>query len=242
MTLLDFEEQRAHFDKQFETRKTLVMNENWLPALQMYVLPQIWCPGSVRVGAIGDGGRWVCSPWRAPESCVIYSIGIKEDSSFESQMNVMTKHRCRIYSFDKHAQNEDLFKSFKGIFRQWKLANVTNETKSQWTLLDIAKHFSHDKIDFIKIDVETSEYYSALLNFLKSNFISNGKVCQIFIELYDIGSMWKTLQSEMEKAGFLIFYKESNSFYSFCYEYSYVHKDCLNLYGVSHYIYNKNYE
>lgn len=69
-----------------------------LALLYMVVVPevrfkklhsQVFCPSLVRVGQVGDGGKWVCNPFAlssAPpssakqDSCAVYSIGLREVS------------------------------------------------------------------------------------------------------------------------------------------------------------------
>lgn len=238
--LSDSEEQKAHFEKYANIRRKYINDETKLDWFQMFVVPQISCPTAVRVGSIGDGGKWVCNPWRAPKDCVIYSFGVNGDTSFESDMYDVTKKRCKFYSFDVTPQNDELFKSFGGTFRKWNISDKTDNATMEWSIIDIAKHFSHQQIDFIKIDIEANEY-KAMPPFLNSTFISNNKVCQIFIEMHKYVGQWKSLQAQLEKSGFLMFYKEANMMCPSCYEYSYIHQSCLNRYGVKHRMFNKNF-
>lgn len=238
----DLEEQLTHFKKMAETRRWAIKNEQNLASLQMYIVPQINCPTVVRVGAIGDGGKWVCNPWRVPETCVIYSLGVNGDTSFERDMYSITKEKCKIYSFDISPQSQSLFDSFKGIFRAWKIAATTNENFNEWAIVDIAKNFSHEKIDIMKMDIESFEF-TALPPVLLSELVSNGKVCQVLVELHSTVSSWKSLQDQLEKTGFILFYKEANMYCPSCYEYSYIHKSCLEQYGLQNeVVFNNNFD
>uniref|UniRef100_A0A1I7ZX50 Methyltranfer_dom domain-containing protein n=1 Tax=Steinernema glaseri TaxID=37863 RepID=A0A1I7ZX50_9BILA len=61
--------------------------------------PEVLCPGLVRIGHLSDGGKWICSPHLLPRPCVIYSLGINNEFSFDAEMYEMAK--CHIHAFDK---------------------------------------------------------------------------------------------------------------------------------------------
>ena len=64
--------------------------------------PAFNCPHEVsRIGALGDGGKWVCGLSRlaSKPDCVIYSFGLDWDSSFEAAVLQRTRH-CEIWGFD----------------------------------------------------------------------------------------------------------------------------------------------
>lgn len=56
------------------------------------------CKKRVRVGSSGDGGWYMCEDYPLPSDCIIYSIGIANDYSFDVQ--VSKKYGCKVYSFD----------------------------------------------------------------------------------------------------------------------------------------------
>ena len=66
--------------------------------------PQVSCPDLVRIGYIGDGGKWICgTTWLAEKAktsqkCVIYSFGINIDSTFELEVGGLSG--CEIHAFD----------------------------------------------------------------------------------------------------------------------------------------------
>ena len=55
-----------------------------------------------RVGRAGDGGKWVCGmsalEAAGPDECVIYSYGVRTETSFEIELSQRT--RCQIRAFD----------------------------------------------------------------------------------------------------------------------------------------------
>lgn len=67
-----------------------------------YFQPAFNCPHDVeRIGRINDGGKWMCGMSvleRPSKKCVIYSLGIFDDSSFEAAM--LERTDCEIWAFD----------------------------------------------------------------------------------------------------------------------------------------------
>lgn len=65
--------------------------------------PQSSCPDLIRLGYIGDGGKWICgTSWlreqRHKRECLIYSFGINTDSTFELELGALSG--CSIHAFD----------------------------------------------------------------------------------------------------------------------------------------------
>jgi hypothetical protein len=121
------------------------------------MVAEIVCPWMVRVGKIDGGGKWVCNPWQLPEKCVIYSIGVVGDISFEKELDDIVKHRCKFYTFDSAPQGALLDLTSKRIsFTQLKVALKTSFIKNEYTFGDVMKRFKHSFVDFLKIDVEST--------------------------------------------------------------------------------------
>ena len=54
-----------------------------------------------RVGAVGDGGKWLCSLDALAArgaACVVYSYGVRDDVSFEAELAARTN--CSVHLFD----------------------------------------------------------------------------------------------------------------------------------------------
>ena len=67
--------------------------------------PASWgCPHEMeRVGRMGDGGKWVCGMSQIQASsklkpCVIYSFGVRDESSFENEM--LSRTHCEVWAYD----------------------------------------------------------------------------------------------------------------------------------------------
>lgn len=62
---------------------------------------KVHCDGQVRIGRVADGGKWICNPYCIHGDCVIYSIGVYNDISFESELRKLVGPSCKIRIADK---------------------------------------------------------------------------------------------------------------------------------------------
>uniref|UniRef100_A0A914XK10 Methyltransferase domain-containing protein n=1 Tax=Plectus sambesii TaxID=2011161 RepID=A0A914XK10_9BILA len=121
------------------------------------LVAEIVCSWLARVGNVNDGGKWTCNPWALPDNCIIYSLGVGPDITFELETFKVSEERCKIYSFDpdpKLGQRLVDLKSDRFVFTPLRIAAETNDALHQKTVADIMKQFSHSFIDFFKIDIE----------------------------------------------------------------------------------------
>jgi len=137
------------------------------------------CPLVTRVGSEEDGGWNICeTDIPPPESpCVVYSIGINDDSSFDQDFIKRWPH-CEIHAFDPSIGRStgDNFLgpgiSFYNIGLGGKDGIITpskkkspksvipSHSKVKWemlTLRSIMEKLGHKHVDVLKIDVEGSE-------------------------------------------------------------------------------------
>ena len=64
--------------------------------------PAFNCPHELeRIGALGDGGKWLCglSRLESKPDCVVYSIGAAAHASFEAELLARTRF-CEVWGFD----------------------------------------------------------------------------------------------------------------------------------------------
>ncbi|GMT07650.1 hypothetical protein PENTCL1PPCAC_29824, partial [Pristionchus entomophagus] len=199
----------------------------------LYLVPEVACLGRVRVGSTGDGGKWMCSPWRAPEDCVVYSLGSFDDISFESDINELTNRRCSIVTVDMNEANRRASSAMReqGIhFVRGKVAAVTNENAAEYTIDHLMATNGHEKIDILKMDIEGSEL-SVLPEFMKKH-----KVCQLLVEIHDMQRVaW--LLREIANNGYLLMNYEINAITikNGMSEYAFIHTSCLETYET-HYL------
>jgi len=167
--------------------------------------PNFHCSYSHRVGKMGDGGKWVCDPFRLKDrpDCLIYSVGSYGEFSFEIDLKQILPH-CEIHTFDF-----DLYKCPTGIciFHQIKFGDGSHGSKT-WAM--ILKELNHTNrlIDILKMYIENSEYVFLPQIFQVSQSI---KPRQILIELHPNEVHIKhSLFEQLRDNQYVIFNKEPN--------------------------------
>jgi len=208
-----------------------------LNLLQTLYIPQVSCPTQVRVGPIGLGGYTMCNPWKATEAsgaCIVYSFGVQNYIPFEQELYDITGRGCEIYCFDEHVESLDIFKPFNGRFMKATISATTDVSESRYSILDLTRKFNHNKIEILKVDIEGAEF-SALPAFLRS---FNSTVCHIVMELHGNGDqdaeLWLRLFRMLERRGYRLYDREVNtySYPVFLFQYSYIHLNCFEKYGL----------
>jgi len=145
-----------------------------------FFIPSFQCPHHVeRVGALGDGGKWVCGIERLArqKKCVVYSFGINGESSFEAAL-LERAPGCEVWGYDftvnSFGPEIERVSSLKARshFQPWALggqnAHGPGDNPKYYTLDALMKLNGHDFIDVLKIDIEGAEF-STLTTFLDVN-------------------------------------------------------------------------
>lgn len=236
------EDDQAEFlrysNDQNEERYSQNLNADRVETLFFSYLPQINCGTKVRLGGFGDGGKWVCNPWRLKENCTIYSVGLGINVQFDLEM--LKKFNCKVYSFDPNPKYGMLLKiqtknSSNFFYQPWYI-NGISQGSHKVTLTKAIGHYGHDTIDVLKIDAEGNEFE------IFEEFFSverETQICQLLIEIHSRAVVrWQRLFKILQNAGFLLYSREPNvysilpTFDSFCVEYSYIHRNCLKKFGL----------
>jgi len=185
------------------------------------------CPHEVqRLGALGDGGKWVCGITRveAKPDCIVYSFGIDHESSFEAEILANTDG-CQIWGYDwsVNAFNHEIPRSqaHRTHFHPFGLAGTVKlgpeDTQKTYTLESLMKMNGHTHIDILKVDIEGSEF-EALATLVKPYIASNQPLPfgQLQLEIH----IWKRSFAEylawwemLEAAGLRPFWTEPNLVY-----------------------------
>jgi hypothetical protein len=205
---------------------------------------------TIRVGKLGDGGKWICNPQRLGEKPIVYSIGVGEDISFDTDMAGL--FGAQVFMFDP---NPSVAKNFpvkdegyecgagRLFYQAVGLGPVSSEKGKEWDLViagqhcpakslaDLAASLHHATVDILKIDVEGGEY-AALHQILSSGTLNQLGVKMILVEFH----FWKdelfkdflTLINSLTEQGYLIYRKEFNATNIKCAEYAFVHESFLN--------------
>jgi len=134
-----------------------------------FFLPAFRCPYKVqRVGTLGDGGKWVCGLDKVAQhrKCVVYSVGVNGESSFEAELLESTN--CEVWGYDfsvdkfgPEIDNSPKLKA-RSHFFAYALSGEDNHGPGQYppfyTLSTLMKMNGHDFIDVLKIDIEGYEF------------------------------------------------------------------------------------
>eukprot|EP00965_Chrysotila_dentata_P022589 748062-Pleurochrysis_carterae.AAC.1 len=165
-------------------------------------------------GSRGDGGYHVCVDSLTPGSCIVYSLGTRENPSFDV---AMAAYGCEVHSFDPTLEQQGLKtaallgkSSFKVTFHdvgiggrsmayapgtapwQWPGLGYGRESNSKkWTLRtleSLMRELGHAKVDVLKMDVEGAEW-PLLEHLLSSGHLrkllsSGGLIRQIILEIH----------------------------------------------------------
>ena len=131
--------------------------------------PTFHCTHGRRVGAKGDGGKWVCDPYRYKQhfDCLIYSVGSNGEFSFEIEMKNLLPH-CQIHTFDSKPYT---CPANVCTFHQITFGDgITPPNSKTWSTVIHELHHESRSIDVLKIDIEGGEYtfFPLLWNSTKS--------------------------------------------------------------------------
>ncbi len=185
------------------------------------------CPHEIeRVGALGDGGKWVCGMSRvvSKPDCIIYSVGINHESSFEAELLSRTDN-CQVwgYDFSVHQFGPEVQDSpallRRAHFKPYGLAGTNahgpEDTNKMYTLQSLMALNGHTHIDILKVDIESWEFET--LSTLIKSYLNEDKPLpfgqlQLEIHVWDkkfpeMLKWWETL----EDAGLRPFWTEVSS-------------------------------
>ena len=86
----------------------------------------------MRLGKLGDGGKWVCDPHRINKDlCLIHSVGCNGNYMFEAEIFKYVSEKCQVHTFDLKANG------FRGNFSEAaKKLNSNNLHFHEWVVSD----------------------------------------------------------------------------------------------------------
>jgi hypothetical protein len=199
--------------------------------------PEFTCPHEVKIGGIGDGGKWVCDPHRIDkDNCLVYSIGSHGDFSFEKGIYKEISKSCTIHTFDMNDRHMEYYGESEGTellyrplakeagveFHQTMLGTGAPNAKRFKEIISDLKH-EGKTIDILKIDCEGCEYGQYLewfQDFKDSNVIARN----ILVELHGTEPL-DTVQdffAKMLENGYVIYHKEPNLLALECIEMAFI--------------------
>lgn len=203
----------------------------------------------MRVGRPADGGKWVCEPQSLGDHAVVYSFGVGEDISFDTDMAGL--FGCQVYLFDPNPRVGDRFPSLESgypcgagrlFYSPIGLGPVSTKKGREWdlvikgracvtrSLLDIARSLHHPRVDVLKIDSEGGEY-SSLHEILSSGALAALDVKMLLVEFHfwDRGLFgdFVGLVGALAKEDYWLYRKEFNPRNIACAEYAFVRSSFL---------------
>jgi len=201
-------------------------NDGWFYTLWDFFIPQFSCPFPVRrIGTLGDGGKFVCGVERVLHrpDCVIYSLGVNDESSFEAAL-LSRSSTCRMYGYDfsvkswanqvsSHPEWSDRVE-----FKPWKIMPDDNHNRNpeEHTIQSLFDTNGHKFVDILKVDIEGAEY-TAMESLIRAYKEKNLPLPfgQLLIELHVWGE-WDNFEKFkgwwelLEEAGLRPFWTEPN--------------------------------
>ena len=185
---------------------------------QNNVEPSITCPQEERIGAHGEGGKWMCNieALKEKKDCLIYSVGSSNDFTWEEEVKRRAPN-CEIHTFDHTVANasnkpDDVF------FHKWGLTeNESHRNPNMKSLSEIIKALRHEnrRLDVFKIDCEGCEWQT-----YKTWFTSGVQIVEILVETHRGSESPKPVSNakqffaHLHNSGYRIFHKEPNVHYS----------------------------
>ncbi|KAK3266494.1 hypothetical protein CYMTET_24884 [Cymbomonas tetramitiformis] len=183
--------------------------------------PPYKCLHKVRVGTQADGGWFICADIKPKRDCVVYSVGIANDYSFDVEFG--RRYGCKVYSFDPTISHpHKLSRDADVRFFQFGMAGVNNFGRGMpvVTIPYAMKLLGHRRIDVLKIDCEGCEL-SVLENMRKAAPQVLDHVEQVLVEFHlstTLGMnstesilLLATIFRWLSDRGFLLFHKSLNN-------------------------------
>lgn len=216
-----FQATQPNYDRSNEKKfERWSRNSNYFWASQFE--PEFTCPHEMRLGKLGDGGKWVCDPHRIEkDSCLVYSVGCNGNYMFEAEVFKHVSEKCQVHTFDitGYGRQVDFADAAKKLnpsylhFHKWGLGDAKQNAKVVMKpFKDIIKDLNHENqvIDIMKIDCERCEY-AQFESWLKDWKDTGVTVRQVQLEIHgsDLPGV-VDLFIAFQKAGYVMFHKEAN--------------------------------
>ncbi|KAI0318843.1 methyltransferase domain-containing protein [Amylostereum chailletii] len=195
-----------------------------------FFLPAFRCPHSTeRIGRLGDGGKWVCGMEliERQTTCVVYSVGINGESSFEADL-LERAPGCEVWGYDfsvtrfgPEIENSPHLKR-RAHFFPWGLGGEDkhgeNNRPKMYTLDTLMALNGHTFIDVLKVDIEGAEFaaLSVLIAALPPGRALPFGQLQLEVHAWNAHARFDTFLrwwETLERAGLRPFWTEPNLVY-----------------------------
>mmetsp|Transcript_119960 Transcript_119960/g.231384 ORF Transcript_119960/g.231384 Transcript_119960/m.231384 type:complete len:358 (-) Transcript_119960:46-1119(-) len=194
---------------------------------QAHYEPSFSCMYKRRLGLQGEGGKWVCDPYKITDQvakgsgCLVYSVGSHGKFDFEKSVNKDISSGCEIHTIDM-----DDWKTYGIAPPEYvKYHKYTIGPPPNTTISSLVQKLGHAQrtIDLFKIDCEGCEWST-----YKSWFGNGVYIRQILVELHGghepLGQNAHEFFKTLFDMGYVVFSKESNTLgcQGDCIEYGFV--------------------
>lgn len=187
------------------------------------------CDTTMRVGRLDDGGKWVCNPQMLPRPAIVYSFGVGDEISFDTDMAGL--FGSQVYMFDpspsvvaqfgqptweKACGSGHIHFEALGVGPVSSPDGLELEGKKvpMQTVADIARAHNHQRIDILKMDIEGGEY-AVLKQVLETHTLAALSVQQLLVEFHHLDEQdfvdFVGLIDGLRQQGYLLFRKEFNA-------------------------------
>ncbi|XP_067661424.1 probable methyltransferase-like protein 24 [Haliotis asinina] len=190
---------------------------------------QFLCQRKERLGNVEDGGWDVCidNRFRPRKPCLVYSVGINNDFTFDDAVN--GKYNCEVHSYDPSMGLNDHLHKPDVHFHATGLSSYNGKSAAGWRMrtLDSLRNESdiggqRRPIDILKVDIEGMEW-EVIQEIIRSR--SHIGIRQLYIEfhthLFENGKyVYETtrdkyvthlkIMQQLHQAGFRIFWTHKN--------------------------------
>lgn len=167
------------------------------------IIPPVTCPQHLlaRVGRANDGGKFTCGLQNLgkirghgeAEPCLVYSFGVKDDSSFEAE--ILSTTWCTVYAYDMTVDSiAKPLRTTNPRVRFTKVGIDGESNRDKLTFGDILRENGHEgqTIHILKLDIEGSEF--ATLQQILEEFSEQIPIGQILVEFHIFE--WKQRESK----------------------------------------------
>ncbi|XP_046331569.1 probable methyltransferase-like protein 24 isoform X1 [Haliotis rufescens] len=149
---------------------------------------QTLCRRIERLGNVEDGGWDVCidSRFRPRKPCIVFSVGINNDFTFDDAVNA--KYTCEVHSYDPSMGLKDHLHKPDMHFHATGLASYNGKTASGWRMRTLGflrnesdSGLKRRPIDILKMDIEGMEW-GVIPEMIRSR--SHIGIKQLYIEFH----------------------------------------------------------
>ena len=110
------------------------------------------CTDLARFGGDGDGGKLLCGVHNLPPGCVVYSLGSRNDFSFEAAVLAATP--CKVATFDCTVDGAERPRDARLSFHR----QCLGDEPGQFSIAQLAEANGDAHIDILKMDIEGGEH------------------------------------------------------------------------------------